>query len=1218
MRRLASVLALLLLVLPFGANALGLGDIELLSALNEPLDARISLRAVKEGDIDDLQIRIASRDHFARAGIDRAFVLTSLKFTAREGAAPGTGEIRISTREPMTEPFLNFLLDVDWRQGRVIREYTVLLDPPVYGAAISTTVEKAVTTVDALPELDEPVAEAEVITSTTGTGSTSSTTASGATGGTYGPVKSTDTAWSLAERLRPNSSVTVQQTMLALLNANPNAFARGNINALQQGAVLRIPDSSEINSLSANEALSEVKRQHALWEEYRQSAGASTTQQPAGEADDGATAAGSGESTSTSTTQSGAEEDSSRLDIVSAGSGEVGVGGNSEDVAALQSELTVALEEADIERRENEEMRARLAEADAIISQLQRAVEIKDDDIAALQDELAKTEAELEASKSAMMEVEPEPVPEPEPAPEPAPEPEPVPEPQPTTFMDVVKPFVPLDNPIVLAAAGGGLLLLIILVVVFAKRRRNVSLDEDVPDEALLVDDDAPTEIPMAEDATQLPPMSEEDGGSDPFDEDEDATQLPPAMADTEAAPVAEETEAEEEDDPLEGLNIYLAYEDYDNATKLVKDVISKHPERHEYKARLLEIYYASKNIPAFETTAKELQDAVGEDSPMMDSARRWWDDLSPGRGLFEAPVPREGSFDETQMGGGEAIFDVTDSSGAAFGADDTMEISLDDVEADGDGGGVDFDLGFEFEEAEETELPSTEEGHTLDFEVGAGEEVETPSDPADTGVDFDLDMEAEPTELPVPDPMLDDDTVDFELDVAADAEPTGDEAIGLDIEIPTAQAQASTEDSLDIALDLDDATGADPTELPPPEGSAEGIDFDLDVEPRDVIADADEGLDIALDFDDSPVEAEEKPDAEPEADGLDIEILEEQTTDLSALDGADALDFALDEEESETQGDTQDLEFALDLDSPGAEVGSDADGSSTDEDELDLGTLEEEPSTDSGVDDLDFALDLDAGEEEVADSPPAADDLDISLDLDEPDTGSNDDLDLTLGDELDGESTVVAAESSGDAPTLDFDLDEPLGAEPTADFETVQLKAEDLARVGAIEPDDVTTATLDEGADGVEVDSDFADIFGGESEDEDEISGFEIELPDSALAAEEADVANVEEIDFDLGDDDGESPVPGDSDYERTQYMLRDIANITSDEDDDEDEEDKTLVLGRSGGEVDEIQTKLDLAQAYIDMGDTEGARNILGEVMAEGSEAQQDLARQLLSQLN
>ena len=251
-----------------------------------------------------------------------------------------------------------------------------------------------------------------------------------------------------------------------------------------------------------------------------------------------------------------------------------------------------------------------MAEADAIISQLQRAVEIKDDDIAALQDELAKTQAELEVAQTTTAAVEPEP--EAAPESEAAPEPEPMPEPEPTTFMDVVAEFVPLDNPLILGAAGGGLLLLVILIVVFAKRRRKTDLDElDVPSEAIAVDEEAPTEISMVDDATQLPPMAEEDVGPEAFEGDDDTTQLPPAVADTEA-PSTQDITDEEEDDPLEGLNIYLAYEDYENATKLVKDVIGKHPDRHEYKLRLLEIYYASKNVPTFETTARELQDVVG------------------------------------------------------------------------------------------------------------------------------------------------------------------------------------------------------------------------------------------------------------------------------------------------------------------------------------------------------------------------------------------------------------------------------------------------------------------------------------------------------------------------------------------------------------------------------------------------------------------------------
>ena len=1483
MRRPASVLAPLLLVFTFGINALGLGDIELLSALNEPLDAQISLRAVKEGDLESLQIRIATKDHFQRAGINRAFVLTTLKFTAEEGSTPGTGRIRISTQEPITEPFLNFLLDVDWPQGRVIREYTVLLDPPIYGAAISTAVEEAVTTVESLPELAETVVEPEITSSGSDTSSSaSSSSTSLPKPGTYGPVKSSDTLWSLAERLRPDNSVTVQQTMLALLNVNPNAFARGNINALQQGKVLRVPDAGEINAVSASEALDEVKRQHALWEQYRQSANASVGQQPAGAVDSSQMSSDSQSTSSASDSSSSNADDSSRLDIVSGGAAEIGAGGSSTDVAALQDELSVALEEADIQQRENDEMRARLAEADAIISQLQRAVDIKDDDIAALQNELARTQAELEAKQEpAVVESTPEPVPEPEPAP--TPEPEPVPEPQPITFMDVVASFIPLDNPLILGGIGGGLLLLIILVVVFAKRRRKTDDDFDAPSEVIVsADDDARTEIPFDEDATQLPPMDEAQSQPDPFDSDEDATQLPPSL-DSESIQ-AEDTGEIEEDDPLEGLNIYLAYEDYDNATKLVKDVIAKHPDRHECKLRLLEIYYASKNATAFESAAGELQGIVGEDSPMMDSARHWWDDLSPSRGLFEEAVQDDGAFNETHVGVGsdESIFDVTDAGTSAFGEDDTMEISLDDVEAGGDGGGVDFDLGFEFDtdEAHATEISATaQDGDTLDFEIGAGDEQDAPSELDDGEVDFDLDMEAEPTELPVEDSALDGDTVEFELDVTgADDASVAEPEVGLDIELPAESLEGSPEgktgdDLLDFALDFDDSGESDPTELPtesaPEDVGEDGIDFDLDFETLEApdsgddldselalddaendaditelpdlqeaefnleipgSADADDssgvdddGLDFSLDSEDSllPSDLTEAPvdnevgfsldldsEEESETQSSPTDTEQEDTLDLAsyaadqdgageikslAADDSDALDFSLDDDpaesppdapvsedtdggldfaldlgESDGDGDgaslgTEDsLDFALDMDDSVADesatiptdaalessldfddsdlAGSEIQGGDVDESELDFAldlddsaeipaTLDEISDIDANGDKaLDFALDFesdldeadandnnaedaestqymlrdvpeapaaeldmpdddilptdavsdggggtvfmieqpagDAEDEDAIDLSFGIDDdgestetsldstdgeldfaldvddkigtsadlentsfimdhaasaqsleeaLDISLDLDESGGGASD-FDLDFDTEPDGDTTVRADDSgSTDAPTLDFDLDDPLGVEPAPDFETVQLKADDLERVGAIGPE--VTGTLEDDAIGVEVASDFADIFGGDENETDDLHELDIELPDSALMAEEADVANVDELDFDFGIDD--DPEPGASDYERTQYMLRDIANITSDDDDDED--DKTLVLGRSGGgEVDEMQTKLDLAQAYIDMGDTEGARNILGEVMAEGSDAQQDLARHLLSELN
>ncbi|GIX21378.1 MAG: hypothetical protein KatS3mg121_0161 [Gammaproteobacteria bacterium] len=116
------------------ARALGLGDIEVYSALNQPLSAEIPLTGVRPGELDNLIVRLASEDAFARAGLDRPYVLSKLRF---ELATKPDGRYYIAVRseEPIREPFLTFLLDVEWPRGRLLREYTLLLDPPVFAAA---------------------------------------------------------------------------------------------------------------------------------------------------------------------------------------------------------------------------------------------------------------------------------------------------------------------------------------------------------------------------------------------------------------------------------------------------------------------------------------------------------------------------------------------------------------------------------------------------------------------------------------------------------------------------------------------------------------------------------------------------------------------------------------------------------------------------------------------------------------------------------------------------------------------------------------------------------------------------------------------------------------------------------------------------------------------------------------------------------------------------
>ena len=130
MRKLATAAAVSLALASGGAFGLGLGDIEMRSALNQPMNAEIPLTSVENGELDGMVVRLADESAFARAGIDRSAALTDLLFSVESGG--GRPLIRITSARAVTEPFLNFLLEVDWPQGRMVREYTVLLDPPVF------------------------------------------------------------------------------------------------------------------------------------------------------------------------------------------------------------------------------------------------------------------------------------------------------------------------------------------------------------------------------------------------------------------------------------------------------------------------------------------------------------------------------------------------------------------------------------------------------------------------------------------------------------------------------------------------------------------------------------------------------------------------------------------------------------------------------------------------------------------------------------------------------------------------------------------------------------------------------------------------------------------------------------------------------------------------------------------------------------------------------
>ncbi len=368
MFRKSSLAAALLMALSAGnAWALGLGDIELKSALNQPLDAEVALLSATNAELDELRVVIGSSESFARAGIDRPLFLTKLNFDVTHNAQ-GEPVIHISSRDFVQEPFLDFILEVSWSKGRLVREYTVLVDPPVTMPA-----PPPVSSAPAVAARQSaPVPQPRRFTHT-GTFPTVPLRP-----GEYGPTRRNDTLWKVAQQVRPDTGVSMEQTMLGLLRANPQAFIGNNINNLKAGYVLRVPARDDLLSISRADARRETRAQYAAWRTAPNTAAVAQPQ---------STGSMTGEtSAADAAAQAGAEPS---LQLVSSDmeDGNTVTGGDTEGsrLDALQRELMMANEVLETQRRQDEDMSRRLATLEEQITNMQRLIQLKDNELARLQ-----------------------------------------------------------------------------------------------------------------------------------------------------------------------------------------------------------------------------------------------------------------------------------------------------------------------------------------------------------------------------------------------------------------------------------------------------------------------------------------------------------------------------------------------------------------------------------------------------------------------------------------------------------------------------------------------------------------------------------------------------------------------------------------------------------------------------------------------------------------
>jgi len=430
--------------------AVGLGDLTVNSSLNEPLDATIQLVGLDGLGEDQIEVGLGSPDDFERANVARVGLIDDIVLEV-DVIDRESGLVHLSSDQPVREPFLNMVISMRWPNGRLMRDYTALIDLPVFISDEPTAAPVNV------PESSEPAPAPQqprsqilvdndppdnvvppALSSTPSPESSPTPQTSAATDDDEVVVAAGDNLYNIAVSNRPADNVSVGQTMLAIQRANPDAFIDGDINRIRVGSVLRMPTLQEVQSIDQSQAVNQIALQDQ----------ASSAEPLAFN------------SNTSSTAQSGEDE----LTILS---GDAGDPPTVDDdlvatIAALENQLMISEESLDRARLENQELRARFAELEEQIEILQNIISMQDARLAQLQVDLAANQAAPE--------------PEPEPVTEAPAQPVPVaaqPAPQDNSLMRQISAI--FENTLVLLSS---LVALIVLVLGFLVWRRRAAQDE--------------------------------------------------------------------------------------------------------------------------------------------------------------------------------------------------------------------------------------------------------------------------------------------------------------------------------------------------------------------------------------------------------------------------------------------------------------------------------------------------------------------------------------------------------------------------------------------------------------------------------------------------------------------------------------------------------------------------------------------------------------------
>ena len=979
LRKIVVILTMLLCSMATQVYALGLGTVTVESALNQPLRVRIELLQLGDTRLQDIRVSVASTVDFERFNIDRDSFLSNIRFSV-ESIAEGNVVI-LTSSQIVREPYLSFILDTRWPNGRLLSEHTILLDLPVFDDQQSTSeirqpistilrpptsaqatdaqpfvessaapivsapsstnsaanlqpeivspepVDEGVEPVQVEADVEEPATQPETVIIPDEVPEEVPTVAEEEPA-VEEPTKEvaeaepevveretietsgSDTLSDIALQVRPNTVVSMQQTMLALQELNPEAFADGNINRLRSGQVLRVPSLEEIQSIDPRDAVDEVARQNQEFAEVdvqplAAPANATPVQddQPQGQlsvvSSDDAIDANSGAAEL-------ADAENESLD---------------QRIAELEAQLAQRSEEEDRARIEREELDSRMADLETQIAAAQEIIRLQDMQLAQLQVSLraAAAEAQLIAEQQAMQTA--------------AAAEATLPVDPPTSLVDDVMRILTGNSLFILF---GIVLVILLLVVLMLRRNRAAKTDDHDIDDLAGQDFDADAAQANTEDS-EKDEAATEFQDYDPSDLDSELDDIIGVSGEAgNSEEVGEEGGATEEAPQLNVISIVenlIGEQQYRRAFIMLSTSLQEQGENEEVRAKISEVEHL------LETEAEEAEQPETDESAKAEEAanresetKSFLDDL--GIGLDSFAYDDEAKDEPASTAVTEEVSVVSDDVDMVFdlsGDDDAGESNVEELESEGtetfefdldddsnavdseakDSEDLDIDtLEFDVNPVEEvTTDVTTDEDEEIELETfafdadatsGVPEAVEekaedTAQEADPNAVEFSFDADEIEDSAAAPQPISNEEVETFDFDL--DDDDTGDTVL----EKPDTEVTSITEDDVEgFDFDLDEFEIEPGTEEATLSDADADDDFlDLDAEAAEVVID--DEIEFDIDNDEEPQKAIAATEDDIASDD-DLDFLSADDVDIESADDIEEINMLSADDETATK----------------------------------------------------------------------------------------------------------------------------------------------------------------------------------------------------------------------------------------------------------------------------------------------------------------------------